>query len=158
VSPFVTAVVAVAVLAALPALAAWLAGWKPNHARRLLGRGALLVDVGSAGEFAAEHVEGAVSIPSDEVARRQNELGEHARPIVLYSRTHLRSAVAAQRLRGIGFHDVFNMGTLKQAKRVGPSVPSGGDGHNPGRRVVSAVLSMRPGTTRRDGPTTGESM
>jgi len=136
-SPFVTAVVAVAVLAALPALAAWFAGWKPNHARSMLTRGALLVDVGSTEEFAAEHVEGAVSIPSDEVARRQNELGEHARPIVLYSRTHLRSAVAAQTLRGIGFHDVFNMGTLKQARRVGPSVPPGRDGRNHGPRAVS---------------------
>lgn len=129
-SPFVAAVLAVVAAAALPALSAWLAGWKPAHARGMLRRGALLVDVVTRRDFGADDVSGAVNILSDEVARRQCRLGDHARPTLIYSRSHVGSAVAAQTLRGIGFHEVLNMGTLNQAKS----------------------LSGRPGRRRKEAP------
>lgn len=110
-NPFLAAIVAVVSLATPPAFFAWLRTWKPAHFRRLLSRGALLVDVSNPDEYAEGHLNGAVNVPSEEPALRQGELGEHRRPIVTYARSHLRSARAAQTLRGIGFHDVFNLGT-----------------------------------------------
>jgi phage shock protein E len=116
-SPFLAAMLAVALFATPPVLFAWLVGWKPAHARRLISRGALLVDVGSAEEYAEQHLAGAVNFPSEELAFRQDELGDHRKPIVTYARSRLRSAQAAQTLRGIGFHEVFNMGTITAAIR-----------------------------------------
>ncbi len=115
-NPFLAAVVAVVSLATPPAFFLWLRTWRPAHFRRLLSRGALLVDVGDPEEYAAGHLDGAVNVPAEELAIRQGELGEHQRPIVTYARSHLRSAQAAQTLRGIGFHDVFNVGTMKDVK------------------------------------------
>jgi rhodanese-related sulfurtransferase len=115
-NPFLAAILAVLSLAAPAAFFGWLRTWKPAHFRRLLARGALLVDVGNPQEYAAGHLHGAVNVPSEELALRQAELGEHWRPIVTYARSHLRSAQAAQLLRGIGFHNVFNVGTMKGVK------------------------------------------
>lgn len=114
-SPFFAALLAVTLFTAPLSFLVWLLGWKPAHARRLLSRGALLLDVGSPDEYAEQHLKRAVNLPSDELALRQNELGDHRQPIVTYARTGLRSARAAHTLRGIGFHEVFNMGTLKGA-------------------------------------------
>jgi phage shock protein E len=114
-SPFLAAMFAVALFATPLTFLVWLLGWKPAHALRLISRGALLVDVGSPEEYAEQHLEGAVNLPSYELALRQNELGDHRQPIITYARSRLRSAQAAQTLKGIGFHEVFNMGTLKGA-------------------------------------------
>jgi len=115
-SPFFAAVLAATYLVALPAFFWWLGTWKPTHARRMLAQGALLVDVGAPEEYAREHLDGARNVPADEVALRQEELGDHRQRIVIYGRTHVTSAVAAQTLRGIGFHDVFDMGTIDSAR------------------------------------------
>ncbi|MGH7297940.1 MAG: rhodanese-like domain-containing protein [Polyangiaceae bacterium] len=111
-SPFLAAVIAAAWLATPPAFFAWLRSWKPAHTRKLLGRGAVLVDLGTPDEYASEHLAGAVNVPYEALALRQDELGEHERPIVLYARSRLLGIEAAQTLRGIGFHEVFDAGTL----------------------------------------------
>jgi phage shock protein E len=115
-SPFVAASLAAAWLAAPAVISAWLRTWRPSHVLRLLSRGAQVVDVGSPEEYAEGHIDGALNIPSRGVALRQEELGDHRRPIITYARTWMRSAQAAQTLRGIGFHEVFNMGTLSGVK------------------------------------------
>jgi rhodanese-related sulfurtransferase len=112
-TPFFAALLAALVLATPPAFVAWLRTWKPSHARRLLAQGALLLDVGDREEYADGHLDGALNIPSEELGPRQAELGDRGRPIVTYARSHFRSARAAQALRGIGFQDVFNIGTLR---------------------------------------------
>lgn len=114
-SPFLAAMLAVALYATPLVFLMWLLGWKPAHFRRLLSRGALLVDVGTPEEYAERHLTGAINIPSDELALRQDALGDHGRPIITYGRSRRRSAQAAHTLRGIGFHEVFSMGTLQTA-------------------------------------------
>jgi rhodanese-related sulfurtransferase len=115
-SPFVAATLAAAWLAAPAAIFAWLRTRRPSHVLRLLSRGAQVVDVGHPEEYAEGHIDGALNVPSEELALRQEELGDHRRPVITYARTRLRSALAAQTLRGIGFHEVFSMGTLKGVK------------------------------------------
>ena len=56
----------------------------PADARRLVGEGARLVDVRSAGEFASGHLEGAVNIPVESLSTRIAELGDKDRPTILY--------------------------------------------------------------------------
>jgi len=114
-SSFLAAMLAVTLYVMPLAFLVWLLGWRPAHARRLLSHGALLVDVGTPQEYAEGHLDGAVNVPADELALRQESLGDRRRPIITYARSRLRSAQAAQTLRGIGFHEVFSMGTLKGA-------------------------------------------
>jgi len=128
-SPLLAACLAVIGFAALPAFSLWLQTWRPARARRMLARGALLVDVGNHEEYVQEHLDGAVNVPADELSLRQAELGEHGQPIITYARSHVRGAVAAHTLRAIGFQEVFNIGTLRWARTwdIRPSTrPRGG--------------------------------
>jgi rhodanese-related sulfurtransferase len=117
VSPEVAAVVAATWMAFLSAVAMWYGTQRPRRMRELIGGGALLLDVGTPAEYAASHAAGAINIPAAELMTRQNEIGAHERPIVLYGRSTLRSALAAQDLRGIGFHTVMTAGTLRRWRK-----------------------------------------
>lgn len=87
-------------------------------ARRLVREdGALLLDVRSAEEFAAGHVEGAVLMPHDEIATRLPELdqqlaGDRTRPLVIYCRSGRRSSEAKATLEQAGFTQVLDLGAM----------------------------------------------
>ncbi len=81
------------------------------EARRLVGGGALLLDVRTAGEFADQHIDGAVNVPFDEVEARLAELGPATRPIVAYCHSGRRSGIAATALRARGY-TVWDLGPM----------------------------------------------
>jgi phage shock protein E len=91
--------------------------------RRFLSAGATLLDVGTPEEYAGDYVSGAINIPAEGLARRQEELGEHSRPVVVYARSALRSSLAAQALRGVGFHAVVSVGTVRRWRAEAPDGP-----------------------------------
>ncbi len=98
------------------------AGTDAAGAWAALGKGALLVDTRSAGEFKAGHLEGALNIPHDEVGRRLAEFGtDKARPIVVYCRSGRRSGLAKAELEKQGFTAVINGGGYDQMKAARPS-------------------------------------
>jgi phage shock protein E len=73
----------------------------------------LYVDVRSPGEFAGGHVDGALNIPLDQLARRIDELGtDRSREIVLYCASGGRSAMACGLLHQLGFERVRNGGGI----------------------------------------------
>lgn len=79
--------------------------------KALVASGALLVDVRSAEEFSAGHVEGAINIPHLDVEKRVAEFGESRdRDIVLYCRSGHRSELARESLKALGYTHVFNAG------------------------------------------------
>lgn len=82
------------------------------QARILVAAGALLLDVRSAEEFRAGHIDGAVNVPVDEVTRRLDELGPRERAVVVYCRSGRRSADAAATMRGAGFTEVHDLGGM----------------------------------------------
>ncbi len=90
----------------------------PAKARRLVReQGALLLDVRSAKEFAAGHVEGAQLLPHDEIATRVAELdeqlgGDRTRPLVVYCRSGRRSSEAKATLEQAGFTQVIDLGAM----------------------------------------------
>ena len=59
-----------------------------------INNNASIVDVRTPGEFAGQHVAGAINIPLDEVAQRINELKELPKPIIAYCRSGNRSGMA----------------------------------------------------------------
>lgn len=88
----------------------WREGPRIEKVREMLKNGALLIDVDDPQEFALDPIEGATNIPSQELARRAHEIGPLEHSIVVCGRRKLRTARAAQELRGIGFHEVLNVG------------------------------------------------
>lgn len=87
-------------------------GVDPAEARRLVARGALLLDVRTPAEHAAGHLPGAVNIPVQSLGDRLVELDDRARPIVVYCRSGLRSSKAARILRRAGFLAVHDLGAM----------------------------------------------
>jgi rhodanese-related sulfurtransferase len=74
-----------------------------SQARDLVAKGAMLLDVRSPGEFAGGHIDGAVSIPVQELAGRIDELGDKTGQIVVYCQSGNRSAMAKRLLESRGF-------------------------------------------------------
>lgn len=88
-------------------------------ARQLLGAGALVLDVRSSDEFAAGHVEGAVNLPVEQVRRRIEEIeADRSRPLLAYCGSGARSVVACRILRGLGYRQVHNLGSLGRARAI----------------------------------------
>jgi rhodanese-related sulfurtransferase len=81
-------------------------------ARRLVGKGATLVDAGTREEFSIANIPGSRNIPAPEIARRHAEIGPRTDDVVVYARSAFRSARAAQVLRGIGFRSVLSLGSM----------------------------------------------
>jgi rhodanese-related sulfurtransferase len=52
--------------------------------RRLLGQGAQLVEVLPAGEYAEDHLPGAVNLPMRRLEQQAREVLDPARPVVVY--------------------------------------------------------------------------
>jgi rhodanese-related sulfurtransferase len=89
-----------------------------SKARDWLSRGALLVDVDAAGEFARHHPRVAVNIPLENLARRAHELGENKKPLVIFAHSWRRGAQAVHELRGIGFWEVMNAAGLQTKEKL----------------------------------------
>ena len=76
------------------------------------------IDVRSAGEFDAGHVEGAVNIPHTEIVERISEVtGDKDATLYLYCRSGRRSGIAADALAEAGFSKAINIGGLEDAMK-----------------------------------------
>lgn len=74
--------------------------------------GPLIIDVRTAEEFSYGAFPGAINIPLDEVERKESELGDKDRQIILYCASGARSAYAARILQHYGFTNVHNGGGI----------------------------------------------
>jgi len=84
----------------------------PQKAKDLVAAGARLVDVGTVGEHAARHLQGSINVPLNELSARLGELGDKAKPVVVYCASGVRSASAARSLKSAGFTQVFDLGSI----------------------------------------------
>ncbi len=83
-----------------------------ERARQLVGEGALLLDVRTPEEFRQGHLDGAVNIPVQELARRLAELEPKARPLVVYCAAGMRAQSAVELLVRQGFEKVLCLGGM----------------------------------------------
>ncbi|MDS4027043.1 MAG: rhodanese-like domain-containing protein [Candidatus Contendobacter sp.] len=80
----------------------------------------LIIDVRTADEYRAGHVQAAINIPYDEIASRIAALApDYDSRIVLYCRSGHRAGIAEQALRQMGYHQVENKGGLNDMLRNG---------------------------------------
>lgn len=106
----------------LAALALWF-GYKWWNARRvrallpeLRQKGAVLIDVRSAAEFASGSAPGTVNIPLPELGARLHEIPRSV-PVVLCCASGTRSGMARRMLKRNGYEDVFNIGAWRNFLR-----------------------------------------
>ena len=80
--------------------------------------GAILIDVRTASEYSANHIEGAINIDVTEILSLKGELGYNNRNIskntvlILYCRSGNRSLQAANKLIDLGYTDVYDLGSI----------------------------------------------
>lgn len=67
-----------------------------------------LIDVREPGEFAGEHIPGAILVPLSQFSPRKIPQSNDTQ-LVLYCRSGQRSQIAAQKLREAGFESVFQL-------------------------------------------------
>lgn len=89
----------------------------PRAARELIARGAVVIDVRTAEEYASGHLSRAINIPVQDLPDRIAEIetlvaGDRTRPIVVYCAAGARAAKAKAQLDAVGFSSVVNGGGL----------------------------------------------
>jgi phage shock protein E len=90
-----------------------------DKARQLLRQGALVVDVRSPDEFNSGHLPGAVNIPLASVATDVPlRVPDKSQALLLHCLSGTRSGIAAQRLKGMGYLNVFNLGSYSRAEKI----------------------------------------
>ncbi len=71
---------------------------EPMHAVQMINRGAQVVDVRSAGDFAQAHIADARNIPLAEIDTHAEELSKRGGPVILYCDSGVTSAQAGRLL------------------------------------------------------------
>lgn len=88
-------------------------------ARQHLQAGALVIDVRSPEEFSSGHIANVVNIPLDELPNRVPKMAPDKQQVLLvHCLSGGRSAVAKQRLKRLGYSNVYNLGSLARAKAI----------------------------------------
>jgi phage shock protein E len=88
-------------------------------AAQLLQRGAVVIDVRSAGEYTARHLPRAVNIPLSEIEKViERKVSDKNQVILLHCQTGARSNEAKSRLRVMGYGNTYNLGSYARAAQV----------------------------------------
>lgn len=78
----------------------------------------VLIDVRTADEFAAGHLDGALNIDHQVIAQRIGMAGvAKDDEVILYCRSGRRSALAAETLKGMGFKRLKDYGGIEDARK-----------------------------------------
>lgn len=78
----------------------------------------VLIDVRTAEEFAAGHLEGALNIDYQVIAQRIGGSGvAKDDEVILYCRSGHRASIALETLKGMGYQHVLNYGGMEEARQ-----------------------------------------
>lgn len=90
-----------------------------RQAREHLQQGAAVVDVRSEGEFASGHLPKAINIPVHEIERiAPRRFANRDQVLLLHCQSGMRSGVAKQKLRALGYANAFNLGSYSRAAHI----------------------------------------
>lgn len=91
----------------------------PDDAVAALREGALVIDVRTAGEYAAQSIPGVTNVPMDRIEKEIAALApDRNRPILLHCASGIRSASACAALKRMGYTRVQNLGSLSSAREI----------------------------------------
>lgn len=88
-------------------------------AREHLRRGAKVIDVRSPQEFGSRHLPGAINIPLGELSDRiAAKVPNKDTVLLLHCLSGGRSALGKRTLKGLGYSQVFNLGSYGRAEKI----------------------------------------
>jgi phage shock protein E len=91
----------------------------PKDALGYLKNGALVIDVRSPGEFNSGHLPTAINIPLDEIETAlPRRVKDKNQVLLLHCQSGMRSGMAKQKLKSIGYTNVFNLGSYGRAESI----------------------------------------
>lgn len=91
-----------------------LGGSSVNY-KELMNQGALIIDVRSAGEYKAGHIQDSRNYPLDSIRTRMAELKKLNKPVITVCRSGARSGMAKSILKSAGI-EVYNGGPWTSLK------------------------------------------
>ena len=107
----VQSILALLVLLTASLMPTWAVEQDPSVAWEKIDRGVMLIDVRTAEEFAAGHIEGAINIPFQQIVPELAKLNiTKDTEIVLYCRSGNRSGMAQKSLVKQGYSNTYNAG------------------------------------------------
>ena len=90
-----------------------------KDAQARLKDGALVIDVRSPGEFDSGHLPSAINIPLDEIeSALPRRIKDKNQVLLLHCQSGMRSGMAKQKLKSMGYTHAYNLGSLSRAKQV----------------------------------------
>lgn len=96
----------------------------PDNARTYLQQGALVVDVREPGEYRGGHLPQAVNIPLGELrSSLPRHVADKNQVLLLHCLSGTRSGIAKRQLKGMGYQNVFNLGSYDRAKSIVSGMP-----------------------------------
>ncbi|HEY2037628.1 MAG TPA: rhodanese-like domain-containing protein [Steroidobacteraceae bacterium] len=82
----------------------------PQDAIRLMNRGAVVIDLRPAEQFAAGHLSGARRMDGDQIVKAGDTLKKYKqKPLILYDESGSLGTSAARQLKAQGFEHAFNL-------------------------------------------------
>lgn len=84
----------------------------------IINNGAVMVDVRSEEEYNEEHIDGALLLPVDEISddKVKNIIKSKDDVIIVYCKSGVRSSEAVDKLKGLGYNNVYNFGAMSNWK------------------------------------------
>jgi phage shock protein E len=90
-----------------------------KEAHALLKKGALVIDVRTAGEFVAGHLPFAVNLPLNEIETAiTRRVREKNQVLLLHCQSGMRSGAAMKKLKAMGYPHVYNLGSYARAAGI----------------------------------------
>ncbi|HET9087790.1 MAG TPA: rhodanese-like domain-containing protein [Acidobacteriaceae bacterium] len=90
-----------------------------GEAQSQLRSGALLIDVRSPSEYRSGHLPSAINLPLNRLeAELPRRVPDKDQPLLLHCQSGMRSGTAKKKLAGMGYRNVFNLGSYSRAAQV----------------------------------------
>ncbi len=103
-------VLALAIVFEVRARAESFAALSPQDAIRLMNRGAVVIDLRPAEQYAAGHLSGARRMDGEQILKAADTLKKHRqKPLIVYDESGSLGTTAARQLKAQGFEQAFNL-------------------------------------------------
>ncbi len=84
-----------------------------------LKNGALVIDVRSLAEFNSGHLSAAINLPLDEIETAlPGRVKDKNQVLLLHCQSGMRSGLAKNKLKSLGYANAFNLGSLARARKI----------------------------------------
>ncbi|MDE2050690.1 MAG: rhodanese-like domain-containing protein [Gammaproteobacteria bacterium] len=104
------AVLVVAIIVEIRARAETFAAVSPQDAIRLMNRGAVVIDLRPAEQYAAGHLSGARRMDDEQILKAGDTMKKYRqKPLIVYDESGSLGTSAARKLKAQGFEQAFNL-------------------------------------------------